>query len=164
MEPSNLALFWAGVVAFAIIVYVILDGFDLGVGVLFGATREEARRVEMMSAIAPYWDGNETWLVVVGASLYAAFPVVYGVFLAAFYIPVLLLLFGLIFRGVAFEFRFRSTRMRDRCLHAGRLLGFPRQSSEGVWLNGGCSPSGRFPIERSPCNGARALACPKTAG
>ncbi len=112
MEPSNLALFWAGVVAFAIIVYVILDGFDLGVGVLFGATREEARRVEMMSAIAPYWDGNETWLVVVGASLFAAFPVVYGVFLAAFYIPVLLLLFGLIFRGVAFEFRFRSTRMR----------------------------------------------------
>src|SRR5450432_4216941 len=112
MEPSNLALFWAGVVAFAIIVYVILDGFDLGVGVLFGATREEARRVEMMSAIAPYWGGNETWLVVVGASLYAAFPVVYGVFLAAFYIPVLLLLFGLIFRGVAFEFRFHSTRMR----------------------------------------------------
>src|SRR5260221_3744787 len=105
MEPSSLALFWAGAVALSIFVYVILDGFDLGVGVLFGTTNEEAKRVRMMNAIAPFWDGNETWLVIVGASLFAAFPVVYAVFLSAFYLPVLLLLFGLIFRGVAFEFR-----------------------------------------------------------
>lgn len=112
MEPSNLALFWAGVLACSILIYVILDGFDLGVGVLFGTTRFEPRRVQMMDTIAPFWDGNETWLVVIGAGLFAAFPDVYAVFLGAFYLPVLLLLFGLIFRGIAFEFRFRSERMR----------------------------------------------------
>jgi cytochrome d ubiquinol oxidase subunit II len=108
MEPSELALFWAGVIAFAILVYVILDGFDLGIGILFGTTRRAALREQMIEAIAPFWDGNETWLVVIGASLFAAFPAVYAVFLSAFYIPVLLLLLGLIFRGVAFEFRIRS--------------------------------------------------------
>jgi cytochrome bd ubiquinol oxidase subunit II len=87
VEPSNLALFWAGVIAVAILVYVILDGFDLGVGILFGTTREAALREEMIAAISPFWDGNETWLVVIGASLFAAFPVVYAVFLPAFYIP-----------------------------------------------------------------------------
>ena len=105
VEPSNLALFWAGVIVVAILVYVILDGFDLGVGILFGTTGDAALRDEMMAAISPFWDGNETWLVVIGASLFAAFPVVYAVFLPAFYIPVLLLLLGLIFRGVAFEYR-----------------------------------------------------------
>ena len=109
MEPSVLALFWAAVIAVAIVVYVILDGFDLGVGILFGTTRDKALRNEMMNAISPFWDGNETWLVIIGASLFAAFPVVYTVFLPAFYIPVLLLLFGLIFRGVAFEFRYRGS-------------------------------------------------------
>ena len=112
MEPSNLALFWAGVIACAILLYVVLDGLDLGVGVLFGTTRKEAHRAGMMGTIAPFWDGNETWLVVIGAGLFAAFPDVYAVFLGAFYLPVLLLLLGLIFRGVAFEFRFRSERMR----------------------------------------------------
>ena len=105
IEPSGLALFWAGVIVVAILVYVILDGFDLGVGILFGTTGDEPLREEMMAAISPFWDGNETWLVVIGASLFAAFPVVYAIFLPAFYIPVLLLLFGLIFRGVAFEYR-----------------------------------------------------------
>jgi cytochrome bd ubiquinol oxidase subunit II len=112
MEPSSLALFWAAVVCVSILVYVILDGFDLGVGVVFGTVREEAVRVEMMNAIAPVWNGNETWLVVIGTSLFAAFPAAYVVFMGAYYIPVLLLLFGLIFRGVAFEFRFRTERMR----------------------------------------------------
>src|SRR5450631_3146658 len=112
MEPTNLGLFWAGVIAVSILVYVILDGFDLGLGILFGTTRSGELRRQMLATIAPYWDGNETWLVVIGASLFAAFPMVYAVFLGAFYIPVLLLLFGLIFRGVAFEFRFRAERMR----------------------------------------------------
>jgi cytochrome bd-type quinol oxidase subunit 2 len=107
-EPSNLALFWASVIAFAILVYVILDGFDLGIGILFGTTRQAALREQMIAAIAPFWDGNETWLVVIGASLFAAFPAAYAVFLAAFYIPVLLLVLALIFRGVAFEFRVRG--------------------------------------------------------
>src|SRR5277367_2219826 len=112
MEPSNLALFWTAVAVCSILVYVILDGFDLGVGVLFGTVRDEAVRVEMMDAIAPVWNGNETWLVVIGTSLFAAFPAAYAVFMGAFYIPILLLLCGLIFRGVAFEFRFRTERMR----------------------------------------------------
>jgi cytochrome bd ubiquinol oxidase subunit II len=110
MEPTNLALFWAGVIAASILMYVVLDGFDLGVGILFGTAGSEEHRRQMLHTIAPFWDGNETWLVVIGASLFAAFPVVYTVFLGAFYIPVLLLLFGLIFRGVAFEFRERTER------------------------------------------------------
>ena len=112
LQPSDLALFWACVIALAIMVYVILDGFDLGVGILFGTTADEAKRASMMNTIAPFWDGNETWLVIVGAGLFATFPTVYAAFLGAFYIPVLLLLFGLIFRGVAFEFRYRSQRLR----------------------------------------------------
>ena len=107
-EPSTLAIFWVGVIFLSLLVYVVLDGFDLGVGVLFATTRDRKLQSEMMGAIAPFWDGNETWLVVVGASLFAAFPAVYAVFLGAFYIPVLLLLFGLIFRGVAFAFRGRG--------------------------------------------------------
>ena len=74
MEPSALALFWAAVIAVAIVVYVILDGFDLGVGILFGTTRDQALRNEMMDAISPFWDGNETWLVIIGASLFARLP------------------------------------------------------------------------------------------
>jgi cytochrome d ubiquinol oxidase subunit II len=107
-HASWLALCWAGVLFLSLFVYVTLDGFDLGVGILFGTTRDHELRSEMMGAVAPFWDGNETWLIVVGATLFAAFPPVYSVFLAAFYIPVLLLLIGLIFRGVAFEFRGRG--------------------------------------------------------
>jgi cytochrome bd ubiquinol oxidase subunit II len=107
---SSLALFWIGVIAAAIVVYVILDGFDLGVGVLFGVAEDQARRDAMMASISPFWDGNETWLVVIGATLFAAFPLVYSVILPALYIPVLLMLLGLIVRGVAFEFRYRAAR------------------------------------------------------
>ncbi len=111
MEPTHLTVFWAGVIAASILIYVILDGFDLGVGILFGTTPAEEHRQEMLNTIAPFWDGNQTWLVIIGASLFAAFPVVYAVFLGAFYIPVLLLLIGLIFRGIAFEFRGRAKQM-----------------------------------------------------
>ena len=132
MEATNLAVFWAGVIALSILVYVILDGFDLGVGILFGCTRDTTNRQQMLNTIAPFWDGNETWLVIIGASLFAAFPAVYAVFLGAFYIPVLLMLFGLIFRGIAFEFRQRSRthglamgpgvlhRIHRRCIRPGR--------------------------------------------
>ena len=109
---AALPTIWAGLIAFAILVYVVLDGYDLGVGVLFATTRDEQFRAEMMNAIAPFWDGNETWLVLVGASLFGAFPTVYAIFLPAFYLPVALLLIGLIFRGVAFEFRYRTVGMR----------------------------------------------------
>jgi cytochrome d ubiquinol oxidase subunit II len=140
MEPSNLALFWAAVLAGAILIYVVLDGFDLGIGVLFGTTRDDAHRVRMMDTIAPFWDGNETWLVVIGAGLFAAFPDVYAIFLGAFYLPVLLLLLGLVFRGVAFEFRFRSTRMRP-VWDCGFFLGstvvaFVQGAAVGAMLRG----------------------------
>ena len=112
MDASWLPIYWAGLIAFAILVYVILDGFDLGVGILFGTTGNETFRGTMMSAIAPVWDGNETWLILVGASLFGAFPMIYAIFLPAFYLPVALLLFALIFRGVAFEFRYRTEKRR----------------------------------------------------
>jgi cytochrome d ubiquinol oxidase subunit II len=138
MEPTHLALFWAGVIAVAILAYVILDGFDLGIGILFGTTGDEALRDEMMEAIAPFWDGNETWLVVVGTSLFAAFPTAYAVFLPAFYIPVLLLLIGLIFRGVAFEFRHAGAR---KLWHRGFYLGstvaaFVQGAAVGAMIRG----------------------------
>lgn len=107
-----LPFIWAGIVAFSILLYVVLDGFDLGIGILFGTTRHEPHRRQMMAAVAPLWDGNETWLVVIGTSLFAAFPVVYAIFLSALYLPVILLLIALIFRGVAFEFRYKSEGMR----------------------------------------------------
>jgi cytochrome d ubiquinol oxidase subunit II len=140
MEPSSLALFWAAVLAGAILIYVVLDGFDLGIGVLFGTTRDDAHRVRMMDTIAPFWDGNETWLVVIGAGLFAAFPDVYAIFLGAFYLPVLLLLLGLVFRGVAFEFRFRSTHMRP-VWDCGFFLGstvvaFVQGAAVGAMLRG----------------------------
>src|SRR5215471_13156521 len=140
MTPSDLALFWACVLACSILLYVLLDGFDLGIGVLFGTTRNEAHRVGMMNAIAPFWDGNETWLVVIGAGLFAAFPDAYAVFLSAFYFPVLLLLFGLIFRGIAFEFRFRTERMRpiwDWGFFLGSVLvGFVQGAAVGAMIRG----------------------------
>jgi cytochrome d ubiquinol oxidase subunit II len=138
VEPSSLALFWAGVIALAILVYVILDGFDLGVGILFGTTGDETLRDEMMAAIAPFWDGNETWLVVVGTSLFAAFPTAYAVFLPAFYIPVLLLLFGLIFRGVAFEFRHAGARkLWNRGFFVGSAVAaFVQGAAVGAMIRG----------------------------
>jgi cytochrome d ubiquinol oxidase subunit II len=104
--------FWVAILATSILLYVLLDGFDLGVGILFGATRSEHRREAMLSAIAPLWDGNETWLVAAGVVLWGAFPVVYATLFSAFYLPLLFMLAGLILRGVAFEFRDKTERMR----------------------------------------------------
>ncbi|MEM6887986.1 MAG: cytochrome d ubiquinol oxidase subunit II [Pseudomonadota bacterium] len=112
MELSALPQIWAGIIAFAILVYVVLDGFDLGVGMLFAFTRNESWRTQMHAAIAPVWDGNETWLILIGASLFGAFPLIYAIFLSAFYVPVTLMLFALIFRGVSFEFRHQAPAHR----------------------------------------------------
>jgi len=105
-------MFWVAVLAVSILLYVLLDGFDLGVGILFGLTRSEERRHAMLSAVAPIWDGNETWLIVAAVVLWGAFPVVYATLFSAFYLPLLLLLAGLILRGVAFEYRYKTERMR----------------------------------------------------
>ena len=139
MDQVSLAYFWAAVIAGSILIYVVLDGFDLGVGILFGWTGDEAHRRQMMNVIAPFWDGNETWLVLIGAALFGAFPQVYAIFLPAFYLPVLLLLLALIFRGVAFEFRYRTTRMRplwDRGFALGStVVAFVQGAAIGAMIN-----------------------------
>jgi cytochrome bd ubiquinol oxidase subunit II len=100
-----LPVIWAAVIGVAVAMYVILDGFDLGIGLLFPFARGERERDQMMNSVAPFWDGNETWLVLGGAGLFVAFPRAYAVIMPAFYLPVILMLLGLVFRGVAFEFR-----------------------------------------------------------
>ncbi len=105
----DLSLIWAVIILFGIMMYVIMDGFDLGIGILFPFIRSKEDRDIMMNTVAPVWDGNETWLVLGGAGLLAAFPLAYAVILSAFYLPLIFMLLGLIFRGVAFEFRFKAT-------------------------------------------------------
>jgi cytochrome d ubiquinol oxidase subunit II len=100
-----LPVIWAALIASAVALYVILDGFDLGVGILFPTARTERERDQMMNSVAPFWDGNETWLVLGGGGLLVAFPVAYAVIMPALYLPLTFMLLALIFRGVAFEFR-----------------------------------------------------------
>ena len=106
----DLAFIWAAVIAFAVLAYVVLDGFDLGVGILFPAIRGEKNRDLAMNTIAPLWDGNETWLVLGGGGLLAVFPLAYSIVMSALYAPIIAMLLFLIFRGVAFEFRWRTRR------------------------------------------------------
>ena len=110
----DLPLIWAGVIAVAVLLYVLLDGFDLGVGVLFPFARGPQDRDLMMASIAPVWDGNETWLVLGGGGLLAAFPLAYSVLMPALYLPVYLMLIALVLRGVAFEFRLHGRRTGRR--------------------------------------------------
>ena len=106
----DLAMIWAFIIAFAVFVYVVMDGFDLGLGILFPLFPNKADRDVIMNSVAPVWDGNETWLVLGGGGLMAAFPLAYAVLMPALYTPMIAMLVGLIFRGVAFEFRWRTTR------------------------------------------------------
>jgi cytochrome d ubiquinol oxidase subunit II len=106
----DLTIVWAAIIAFAIVMYVVMDGFDLGIGILFPFLKHKAHRDTAMNSVAPVWDGNETWLVLGGASLFAAFPLAYATILPALYLPLIVMLLGLIFRGVAFEFRFKTER------------------------------------------------------
>jgi cytochrome d ubiquinol oxidase subunit II len=106
----DLPFAWAGLIAFAVLAYVVLDGFDLGVGILFPFVSEEAFRDDMMNSVAPVWDGNETWLVLGGGGLFAVFPLAYSVIMPALYAPIVAMLLGLTFRGVAFEFRWKTRR------------------------------------------------------
>lgn len=107
-----LTLSWALLLAFAVYVYVILDGFDLGLGMLFAVFKERRDRDVLMNSVAPVWDGNETWLVLGGGGLFAAFPMAYAIIMPALYVPMVAMLLGLIFRGVAFEYRWRTERWR----------------------------------------------------
>ncbi len=100
-----LPVIWAALLGTAVAMYVVLDGFDLGIGILFPFAKAERERDQMMNTVAPFWDGNETWLVLGGGGLWIAFPQAYAVIMPALYLPVIVMLLGLIFRGVAFEFR-----------------------------------------------------------
>ncbi|WP_350558808.1 cytochrome d ubiquinol oxidase subunit II [Psychrobacter sp. CAL346-MNA-CIBAN-0220] len=111
-DVLDLPLIWGGLIALAVFVYVLLDGFDLGCGILFPFAGSDKNRSRMMNSIAPFWDGNETWLVLGGGGLFAAFPVAYGIIMTGLYLPVIFMLFGLIMRGVAFEFRFKASAHR----------------------------------------------------
>ena len=122
----DLPLIWGVLIATAVFLYAVLDGFDLGCGILFPFAPSDKCRNRIMNSIAPFWDGNETWLVLGGGGLFVAFPVAYAILLPAFYLPIMLMLMGLIFRGVAFEFRFKAEKkdqkLWDVAFHAGSLL------------------------------------------
>ncbi len=120
----DLPLIWGGLIATAVLLYVLLDGFDLGIGILFPFAPSHECRDKMMHSIAPFWDGNETWLVLGGGGMFAAFPLAYSIVMPAMYIPVIVMLLCLIFRGVAFEFRFKANTSRplwDHAFHFGSL-------------------------------------------
>jgi cytochrome d ubiquinol oxidase subunit II len=122
LDPT---LICAGLIVFGIIMYVILDGFDLGVGILFPLAPSDKCRNVMMSSIAPVWDGNGTWLIYGGGVLFAAFPTAYSIVLPAFYVPIMIMLFALMFRGVAFEFRMKARKSRwiwDYSFNLGSLI------------------------------------------
>jgi cytochrome d ubiquinol oxidase subunit II len=110
----DIATIWAFIIAFAVFVYVVMDGFDLGLGMLFPLFPNKSDRDVIMNSVAPVWDGNETWLVLGGGGLMAAFPLAYAVLMPALYTPIIAMLLGLVFRGVAFEFRWRTLSERNR--------------------------------------------------
>ncbi len=122
----DLPLIWGFLIATAVFLYALLDGFDLGCGILFLFAPSDKCRDRIMNSIAPFWDGNETWLILGGGGIFAAFPVSYAILMPALYLPVIFMLLGLIFRGVAFEFRFKSSeehrKIWDVAFHVGSLL------------------------------------------
>ncbi|WP_163575639.1 cytochrome d ubiquinol oxidase subunit II [Halomonas faecis] len=140
MELFDLSVIWALIIGFGVIMYVLMDGFDLGLGILYPFAPDETARDVMMNSVAPVWDGNETWLVLGGAGLLGAFPLVYSVFLPALYIGVFLMLAGLIFRGIAFEFRFKAQRSRrwwNRAFCWGSALAaFAQGAVVGAYIQG----------------------------
>ncbi len=137
----DLPLIWAVIIAFGVMMYVVMDGFDLGIGILFPFVRDDGERDVMMNTVAPVWDGNETWLVLGGAALFGAFPLAYAVVLDALYLPLILMLLGLIFRGVAFEFRFKAKAAKrhlwDKAFIGGSLTAtFFQGVALGAYIDG----------------------------
>ncbi|UVW27402.1 cytochrome d ubiquinol oxidase subunit II [Massilia sp. H6] len=132
---------WSIIIFFAVFMYVLLDGFDLGIGMLFPLTPDKRDRDTMMNTVAPVWDGNETWLVMGGAGLMAAFPVAYAIILSGLYLPLVFMLIGLVFRGVAFEFRFKAMEherhLWDKAFISGSVLAsFFQGVALGAFLDG----------------------------
>ena len=146
--PVILPLVWAAILALAVFLYVVLGGYDLGLGALFPIAPSDKDRDAMMGSVSPFWDGNETWLVMGGGGLLAAFPLAYAVMLPALYIPIILMLIGLILRGVAFEFRFKSERSRwmwDTAFAGGSLLAALMQGAIiGAFVHGFAVTDNKF--------------------
>jgi cytochrome d ubiquinol oxidase subunit II len=140
MEGGLLPLVWLGFIAFSIFMYVLLDGFVLGTGIIFSLAPSHEHRDTMMTSVAPIWDGNETWLVLGAGGLFAAFPLAYAVVLPALYLPFTVMLLGLIFRGVAFEFRFKDRSHRgiwDRAFQIGSVVAtFAQGTILGTFVQG----------------------------
>ena len=137
----DLSLIWFVIIVFATLMYIVMDGFDLGIGILFPAIQDADDRDVMVNSVAPVWDGNETWLVLGGAALFGAFPLAYSVIIDALTIPLTLMLIGLIFRGVAFEFRFKATPAHrsfwDKAFIGGSVLAtFTQGMVVGAVING----------------------------
>src|SRR5262245_46821579 len=137
----DLPLTWIIIIAFGLMMYVIMDGFDLGIGILLPFVHDRADRDTMVNTVAPVWDGNETWLVLGGAALLAAFPLVYSVALSAVYVPIMLMLAGLICRGVSFEFRFKADEAHrafwDKTFAGGSYVAtFSQGLVLGAFING----------------------------
>ncbi|MBA6060047.1 MULTISPECIES: cytochrome d ubiquinol oxidase subunit II [Pseudomonas] len=149
----DLPLIWAVIIIFGVMMYVVMDGFDLGIGMLFPFVKDARDRDVMMNTVAPVWDGNETWLILGGAALFGAFPLAYAVVLEALYLPLILMLIGLIFRGVAFEFRFKAKPAKrhlwDKAFIWGSLVA---TFSQGVAL--GAFIEGIKVVERKYAGGA----------
>ena len=149
MDFIDLPMVWAGLLAVAVFMYVLLDGFDLGVGILFPFTETDEDRDLMMNSVAPVWDGNETWLVLGGGGLFAAFPKAYAALMPAVYMPIGFMLIALIFRGVAFEFRFKAhgsgRRIWDQAFHWGSVVAtFSQGLVLGALVQGITLEDGRF--------------------
>lgn len=123
MEYNTLVIVWTGIILLGVAIYVILDGFDLGAGMMYPFVSSEEDRTVIMNSIAPVWDGNETWLILGGAALFAIFPIAYSVVLSGLYIPVILLLMALIFRGVSFEFRHNADASKRHIWNKAFFLG-----------------------------------------
>lgn len=137
----DLSIIWFVIIVFATLMYIVMDGFDLGIGILFPSTQDADDRDVMVNSVAPVWDGNETWLVLGGAALFGAFPLAYAVIIDALTIPLTLMLIGLIFRGVAFEFRFKATLGHrpfwDKAFIGGSILAtFSQGVVVGAVING----------------------------
>ena len=144
----DLSLIWVGIIGLGVLIYVILDGFDLGIGILFPFIKSSEERDVMMNTVAPVWDGNETWMVLGGAGLFAAFPMVYSAVLSALYLPIILMVIALIFRGVAFEFRFKANRTKhlwDAAFIGGSVLSsFLQGVILGAYIQGIHIVDGRY--------------------
>ncbi|MFC6671630.1 cytochrome d ubiquinol oxidase subunit II [Marinobacterium aestuariivivens] len=155
----ELAFFYFLLLGFAILMYVVLDGFDLGLGILYPWFEQESQRDQMMRSISHVWDGNETWLVFGGVVLFAAFPAAYSAILSTLYVPIMIMLIALIFRGVAFEYRFKAHRSKhwwDRAFAIGSTVA---AFCQGLMLGAVVQGSMQTPSRPRASTGCRPLPC-----